>query len=163
MKKKWLSLTVLVLAAVNTAVSVSVMSGMKHTTARLLEKQKDIIALEKTLYDIPSLDSTIALLQKNAAEQRAFHEASSGFDPLKLTGDILHLFKKNNITVERYQIQGAENTKELFIQGKGITADITALLYALSFSGTGFRINFLSVDTGGKETPAILVMRVTYA
>jgi len=163
MKTKWLSLTVFVLAAVNTAVSVSVMSSMKHTTALLMEKQKDAIALEKTLYDIPSLDSTIALLQKNAAEQRDLHEASSGFDSLKLTGDILHLFKKNNITVEKYQIQGAKNTTELFIQGKGIIADITALLYALSFSETGFRINFLSVTTGGKGTPTLLVMRVTYA
>ncbi len=163
MKRKRLIITVLLLTAVNTTVSLYLMNTMKHTEVLLKEQVKEAMAHEGTLYSIPSLDRTMALLQKRATDQPELHEKSSRFDPLKLTGDILHLFKKNNIIIEKYQIQGEEDKKELFIQGKGTMADITTLIYTLSFSKTGFRIIFLSAGTGENEISARLVMRITYA
>ncbi len=163
MKKNRVLLSVLILAIMNNVIAVFMIHGIKHTDILLAEQQRNTAALEKTLYSLSSLDSTVAILKKKKAEITAFNGNPSRFDSLNLTGEILSLFKKNGITVGKYQIQEEKNSRELFVQGKGTISNITSLLYDISFSEKGFRISFMSIDAGRRGKPALLVMRVTYA
>ena len=147
MNKTHVSRIILIAALMNTAFSIVLTQILKTR--------------EKEYRTLLFLDKTIEVLQEN------LHQQTGKRDPLISTEDILILFKKNGVTVGKYQIlekdTGERTGRVLLIRGKGNVSDVIALLHSMALSEGMFRIIYTSIKIDRRGNTVSLIMKVAYA
>lgn len=163
MKKKIIVLIFFTLAVINAAVAGFWIWNIGWKTELLARQYESAIKLDNSLYDNTSLNQIISKLEEEVSAVKALKRKDNEYNTLKMTEDVLLLLEQNRIKVISYRLEGEENREELAITAEGETGSILKLIYELSFSKEGFRINFVSVDARFPGKPATLVIRITYA
>ena len=161
MKKKIIILIFFTLAVINTIVSGLGILGIRQKTKLLVHRRESAIKLDRSLYDTTSLKVVVLKLEEEIFIKNSFKR--QGWNTLKMTEDVLGLFKKNRIKVINYRLEGEENREELALTAEGEIGFVLKLIYDLSFTKEGFRIKFISVDARFPGQPATIVIRITYA
>ncbi len=165
MKKKIIVLIFFTLAVINTIIAGLWISDIGRKTELLAGRYGSAVKLDSSLYDNTSLKLAILKLEEEIYARKALKRKEGEF--LKMTEDVLFLLEQNRIRVISYRLEGEETNKEireeLVITAEGEIGSVLKLIYELSFSKEGFRINFISVDTRFRGRPATIVIRIIYA
>ena len=162
MKKKIIILIFFTLAVINTIIAGFWISGIGRKTELLAGRYDNAIKLDSSLYDSTSLKLAILNLEEEVSTAGALKRKDEEYNTLKMTEEVLLLFEKNGIRVISYRLEGEGNREELALTGEGKPGSVLKLIYELSFSKEGFRINFVRVDARFPGKPATLVIRITY-
>jgi hypothetical protein len=162
-KKRIVVLIFFTLAVVNTIVAGLWISDIGRKTELLVQRKENAVKLDSSLYDNTSLKLAISKLEEEIFIEKSLKRKEGEYNTLKMTEDILRLLDKNRIRVISYRLEGEENREELAITAEGEVGSVLKLIYELSFSKDGFRINFINVDARFSGRPATLVIRITYA
>lgn len=163
MKKKIVILIFFTLAVINTAVAGFRIWDIGRKTELLARRFGNAQKLDSSLFEGRSLKITISKLEEDVSDVKALKRKDDEYNALKMTEDVLLLLEQNRIKVISYRLEGEENREELAITAEGETGSVLKLIYELSFSKEGFRINFVSIDARFPWKPATLVIRITYA
>ncbi|MCK5153880.1 MAG: hypothetical protein KAQ93_05930 [Spirochaetales bacterium] len=161
MKKKIVVLIFFTLAVINTIIAGLWISDIGRKTELLVQRKENAVKLDSSLYDNTSLKLAISKLEEEIFIEKSLKRKEG--DTLKMTEDVLRLLEQNRIKVISYRLEGEDNREELAITAEGELGSVLKLIYDLSFSKEGFRINFISVDARFRGRPATLVIRITYA
>ncbi len=162
MKKKIIILIFFTLAVINTIILGFWISRIGRKTELLAGRYESAIKLESSFFESTSLKAAISKLEEEISVRKALMRKEGEYNTLKMTEDVLLLLEKNKIKVISYRMEGEENREELVVTGEGEAGSILKLIYEISFSKEGFRINFISVDARFPGKPATLVIRITY-
>ena len=167
MKKKIVILIFFTLSVVNTIIAGLWISGIGRKTELLAWRYESAVKLDSSLYDNTSLKVAISKLEEEISVEKALKRKEGEYNTLKMAEDVLRLLEQNRIKVISYRLEGEETNKEaseeLALTAEGEIGSVLKLIYELSFSKEGFRINFISVDARFPGKPATLVIRITYA
>ena len=163
MKNKMVILIIFTLAVINTIAAGFWISDIGRKTELLVQRKENAKKLDSSLYDSTSLKLVISKLEEEVSVEKTLRRKDGEYDTLKMTEDVLRLLEKNRIKVISYRLEGEENREELAITAEGEAGSVLKLIYELSFSKKGFRINFASVDVRFPGKPATLVIRIIYA
>lgn len=128
-----------------------------------MQKKESVMKLDSSLYNSNSLNIVISKLKEEVSARKTLLREDEEYDTLKMTEDVLLFLEKNRIKVINYRLEGEENKEELALTAEGKLGSILKLIYDLSYSQNGFRINFISVDAKTPGKPATIVIRITYA
>lgn len=162
--KKIIILIFFILAVVNTIIAGFWILRIEQKKELLVERSESAVKLNSSLYDNTSLYLAISKLEEEILVEKALKRKE--VEPLKMTEDILHFLEQNSIKVISYRLEGEGNNKEsreeLAITAEGEIGSVLKLIFDLSFSDEGFRINFISVDARFPGKPASLVFRISY-
>ena len=161
MKKRIVILIFFTLTIINTIVSGLWISDIGRKTKLLIQRKENAMELESSLYSRTSLKVAISTLEEEISVENALKRKER--ESLKMTEDVLSLFDQNRIKVISYRLEDEENREELAVTAKGEIGSVLKLIFDLSFSEEGFRINFISVDARFPGKPASFVIRITYA
>ena len=128
-----------------------------------MQKKESVMKLDSSLYNSNSLNIVISKLKEEVSARKTLLREDEEYDTLKMTEDVLLFLEKNRIKVINYRLEGEENKEELALTAEGKLGSILKLIYDLSYSQNGFRINFISVDAKTPGKPATIIIRITYA
>ncbi len=162
MKKKIVILIFFTLVVINTAIAGFWIWDIGRKTELLVQKKESSIKLDSSLFESTSLKLAISKLEEEILGVKALMRKEGEYNTLKMTEEVLLLLEQNRIKVVSYRLEGEENKEELAITAEGEAGSILKLIYELSFSKEGFRINFVRVDARFPGKPATLVIRITY-
>ncbi len=163
MKKKIIVFIFITLAVINTFSAGFWIWDIGQKMELLEQKKENALELDSSIYNNTSLKLVISKLEEEVSVEKAFIREDREFNTLKMTEEVLLLLKENRIKVISYRLEGEENREELALTAEGKPGSIIKLIYELSFSKKGYRINFVKIDAKSPGEQSTLVIRITYA
>ncbi len=162
-KSRKQALVLLVLAFVNSSITAVLIIDSSRKAERITSLSKETRQMEKTLFTPSSLDNAILLLKRERDTEMLRGKTQTGGSPLKITGEVLALVRKNKLRVSSYRIERKGDKDELVLAADGKIKNVMRLLYDLYILQEGLEINYCTIDTGAPKKPVKFVLRVTHA